>query len=155
MFRKLSMSMFVLPLVAVASHTQAGPVMMRDARIPITVTEKERIHVLAEMREFLHGLHSIQLALARNDMKAVALVANAMGSFVNKMPPGLRDRLPEEFVQLAIGQHEVFRVIARDAEAKSDIGYTLGQVAESITYCSGCHDTYKFQVGRVIQPGAQ
>jgi len=147
--RKISTLCAALCMTLLAVPSLAAPGTVRDVRIPIIVTESERAYMLAEMREFLHGLHSIQLALARGDMKAVALVAGPMGSLEHKIPPALKDRLPEEFLQLAIGQHEVFQVIARDAEAKQDIKHTLGQVAEAITYCSGCHDTFRIQAGRI------
>ena len=149
MSRKMSALLMTLLVAVAVPQVEAAPNMMRENRIPITVTEAERLHVLTEMREFLHGMHSLQLAMARNDMKAVALVAGDMGALLDKVPPGLRERLPPEFLELAIGQHEVFQAIARDAKAKGDMFTTLGQVGEALTYCSGCHDTYRFQVGRI------
>lgn len=119
-----------------------------DSRVVIRVSETERNLVLEEMREFLHGLHSIQLALARKDMNGVALAAGPMGLILHRMPAAMRERVPEAFVQMGLGQHEIFEVIARDAVAKNDLAHTLGQVGEALTYCSGCHDTYRFVVGR-------
>lgn len=126
----------------------------RDNRAVIVVNERERNLVLEEMREFLHGLYSIQMALGRKDMRGVALAAQPMGMILHRIPPAMRERLPETFVQIGLGQHEIFEVIARDALAKNDIDLTLGQVAEALTYCSGCHDTYRFVLGKPGKAGA-
>lgn len=120
-----------------------------DNRIPIMVTSQERAQFLAEMRTFLHGLHNIFHALARQDMKAVAGQARPLGMALHQMPPTLRERLPLAYVEMGRGLHEVFDVIARDAELKADLALTLSQLAEAMSYCSGCHDTYRLQVGRV------
>ncbi|MBK6741934.1 MAG: hypothetical protein IPG66_02755 [Hydrogenophilales bacterium] len=138
-------SLVLLPTGLQAGHPAVPAV---DNRAVIVVSEVERNLVMEEMREFLHGLHSIQLALARKDMNGVALAARPMGLILHRMPQAMRERVPQTFVQLGLGQHEIFEVIARDAVAKNDVNQTLGQVAEALTYCSGCHDTYRFVVGR-------
>jgi hypothetical protein len=117
-----------------------------DNRIAINVSQAEKNHVLTEMREFLHGFHSINLALARQDMKVLALTARPMGPLLERLPESLRDRLPEEFTQLAIAMNEAFQNLARNAEQSSDMKQTHENLAEVMTYCSGCHDTYRFNV---------
>ncbi len=129
-----------------AQLVSAAPLNGTDNRIPINVTSQERSHLLAEMRSFLQGLHNIFHALARNDMKAVAVEARPLGKVLHHMPPGMRERVPLAYVEMGWGLHEVFDVIARDAEAKADPTLTLGQLAEALSYCSGCHDTYRLQV---------
>jgi hypothetical protein len=119
---------------------------MPDNRVVIPVSNNERNQVLADMREFLHGLHNINHALARKDMKAVAVTARPMGPLLDRIPASLKDRLPEEFIQLTIAQNEAFKTLARDAETKGEVSVALDQMAEIITYCSGCHDTYRFDV---------
>jgi hypothetical protein len=125
---------------------QAAPA--NDIRAVINVSESERSLVLEEMRDFLHGLHSISMALGRRDMNGVALAARPMGMIMHRIPKSMQERLPEAFVQMGLGQHEIFEVIARDAVIKKDPELTLGQLSEALTYCSGCHDTYRFVVGR-------
>lgn len=142
-------SLTLLPAAAQSAPPRMPAV---DNRVVIVVSETERSLLMEEMREFLHGLHSIQLALARKDMNGVALAAKPMGMILHRMPAAMRERVPETFVQLGMGQHEVFEVIARDAVAKNDVNHTLGQVAEALTYCSGCHDTYRVVVGRTGKP---
>lgn len=134
--------------IAAAAEPGAIPSNGADNRIPVTVTSQERAHVLAEMRTFLQGLHNIFNALARSDMKAVAVEARPLGKVLDHMPRGMRERLPLAYIEMGLGLHEVFDVIARDAEAKADPSMTLGQLGEAMTYCSGCHDTYRLQVGK-------
>lgn len=129
-----------------AQLVSAAPLNGTDNRIPINVTSQERSHLLAEMRTFLQGLHNIFHALARKDMKAVAVEARPLGKVLHHMPPGMRERVPLAYVEMGWGLHEVFDVIARDAEAKADPSLTLSQLAEALAYCSGCHDTYRLQV---------
>ncbi len=119
-----------------------------DRRVVIPVTDIERSQVLEEMREFLHGLHSITMALGRRDMDGVALSSRSLGLIMNRIPKSMHERLPESFVQLGLGQHEVFEVITRDALIKKDPDHTLGQLGEAMTYCSGCHDSHRFVTGR-------
>lgn len=138
-----------LALVAVlvfAQHAVPAPIAGTDNRIPIHVSSQARNHLLAEMRTFLQGLHNIFHALARKDMKAVAVEARPLGKVLHHMPPEMRERVPLAYIEMGWGLHEVFDVIARDAEAKADPFLTLSQLAEAMSYCSGCHDTYRLQV---------
>lgn len=140
-------SSLVLALALVSAQpVSAASLNATDNRIPISVTSQERSHLLAEMRTFLQGLHNIFHALARKDMKAVAVEARPLGKVLHQMPAELRERLPLAYVEMGWGLHEVFDVIARDAEAKADPFLTLDQLAEAMSYCSGCHDTYRLQV---------
>ncbi len=141
-----------LTLIVPVSLADAPMRTMPDNRMVIPVTSSERNQVLSEMREFLHGLHNIHHALARKDMKAVALTAKPMGPLLSRIPPSLKERLPEEFTELAIAQGEAFRTLVRDAENKGDVSTALEQTAEIITYCSGCHDTYRFEVKAPLRP---
>jgi parvulin-like peptidyl-prolyl isomerase len=134
------------PAVAADSYTS------RDIRQPIIVTAKERNQFLFEMRELLHGLFNLHLALSKNDFKAAAVAARPIGHFMEHVPDALRERLPTEYVQLAIAMEESFHALARTAEEKQDMSAIQAQLAESMTYCSGCHDTFRFEVRGVI-PG--
>jgi cytochrome c556 len=123
-----------------------------DKRIAINLSANEKNQILAEMREFLHGFHGIHLAMARQDMKTVALTARPMGALLDRIPVGMKERLPEEFTQLAIAMNEAFQAVAHDAENNGDISKTHENLAEVMTYCSGCHDTYRFNI---ISPRAR
>ncbi len=117
-----------------------------DQRSPITVSAKERNQILYEMREFLHGLFNIHQAMARNDMKAVATEAKPLGQMVHRLPASVTDKMPEGFMQMGLAMHEAFDHLAKTAETKPEFAPMQYQMAEIMTYCSGCHDTYRLEV---------
>lgn len=135
-----------LALFCLSTNALALSPTTQDNRIPIVVTPDERNQLLYEMREFLHGLFNMHNALAAKDMKAVAVSTLPMAGLLDRLPGSVKAKLPEEFTQIAIGMHETLRVIARDAETKGDMSLTQSQMAELMTYCSGCHDTYRVEV---------
>lgn len=117
-----------------------------DHRIPIELTARERNQILYEMREFLHGLHNIHHALARGDIKAVGLEAQPMGESMARIPANVRDRLPEGFMQMSLAMQEAFVALRKEADNGGNPKAVQVQMAEIMTYCSGCHDTYRFEV---------
>lgn len=144
----LTLSLLCSASLALGQSPRALP----DNRIAIPVSKSERNQVLTEMREFLHGLHNIQYALARKDMKGVSVMARPMGPLLDRLPGSLREKLPEEFTQMAIAQNEAFQSLAKIAENQGDVPAALEQTAEILTYCSGCHDTYRFEVSLPAKP---
>jgi recombinational DNA repair protein RecR len=143
-----------LTLAAAATVTspvwaQSSSAMQTDRRIAINVSQAEKNQVLSEMREFLHGYHSLNSAMARQDMKALGITARPMGALLDRMPVKLKERLPEEFTQLAIAMNVAFQNLARDAEDNGDMRKAHENLAEVMTYCSGCHDTYRFNVAPI------
>lgn len=152
MLSKASWGLFAL-FFAIAMPASAGDsYTARDIRQPIIVTAKERNQFLFEMRELLHGLFNLHLALSKNDFPATAVAARPIGHLIEKTPASLRDRLPEEYVQIGIAMQESFDLLAKIAEEKKDMAAIQAQLAESMTYCSGCHDAYRFEV-RAVVPG--
>lgn len=117
----------------------------QDNRIAIQVSPSERNQMLYEMRDFLHSLFNMHNALAKHDMKAVAVSTTPMSGLLERLSPNIRAKLPMEFSQMAIGMNELLTVMARDAKTKGDMSLTQSQMAELMTYCSGCHDTFRFE----------
>jgi cytochrome c556 len=117
-----------------------------DNRISIQVTQSERNQVLYEMREFLHSLFNMDNALAKNDVKSLSVLATPLAGLLERLPASITKKAPEEFIQLAQGMNDQVKIIAQDAETKADRDLALGQVADLMTYCSGCHDTFRFEV---------
>jgi hypothetical protein len=154
MLRALVALMFaVLWGTAMATDSAEGlPYVASDHRIVIQVTPEERHQVLYAMREFLHDLYNIDLALSQKDMRSVATSAEPLSEILDRLPAGLRGRLPEPFLEIANGQREIFQVIERDAKSKAEVSLTLSQMAEAMTYCSGCHDTFRFQPNLLNSP---
>jgi hypothetical protein len=137
---------FALLLMTPVGLAQSAGRSAQDIRLIIPVSAAERNQVLEDMRGFLHGLHNIQNALARKDMKGMAVTAKDMMPMLERMPPSLKERFPEEFSQMAIAQSEAFQSLARIGENNGEVSAALEQTAEILTYCSGCHDTYRFEV---------
>ncbi len=135
-----------IALLCISTQALAMSPTAQDNRIAIMVTAQERNQVLYEMREFLHGLFNMHNALSSKDMKAVAISTLPMAGLLDRLPAGVRSNAPETFTQIAIGMQEALQVIARDAETKGDMSLTQSQMAELMTYCSGCHDTFRFEV---------
>jgi hypothetical protein len=135
-----------IALICFSTGALALSPMTVDNRIPIHVSPSERNHILFEMRDYLHGLFNLHNALASQDMKAFATSIQPMGGLLEHLPGNLKDRLPEEFTQIAIGMSEVIKVMARDAQTRGDMSLTQSQMAELMTYCSGCHDTFRFEI---------
>lgn len=142
----MSRSLAAIALFCITTSALALSPTAQDNRIAITVTPQERNQVLYEMREFLHGLFNMHNALAGKDMKAVAVSTLPMAGLLDRLPTGVKAKMPEEFTQMALGMQEALKVIARDAETRGDMSLTQSQMAELMTYCSGCHDTFRFEV---------
>jgi len=146
--------LFLLALLSISFvapvHGAADPV--QDHRIIIPVSKPERNLLLREMREFLHGLHAIQYALASKDSKTLDLVARDMAPRLERLPANLRERFPDDFTQLAIALQEAFLALARMSGPGLQVNAALEQTGEILTYCSGCHDTYRFEVRAPPKP---
>jgi hypothetical protein len=136
----------LVSLIAVAQMTHADTYTAKDLRIAIPVTAEERNQTLYEMRELLHGLFFINSALSNNDFKTMIAQAKPVGPLLNKFPDSMKARLPEEFVQLGNGLHEAFDNLVRNAQDHQSLALSLRDQSEILTYCSGCHDMYRFEV---------
>jgi hypothetical protein len=136
----------LVSLIAVPQMTHADTYTAKDLRIAIPVTAEERNQTLYEMREVLHGLLFINSALSNKDFKAMIAQAKPAGPLLNRFPDSMKARLPEEFVQLGNGLHEAFDNMVRNAQDHQSLALSLRDQSEILTYCSGCHDMYRFEV---------
>lgn len=146
MARKASWFALALLFATGAQATEPSNYTSRDIRHPIQVTVEERNQTLFEMRDLLHGLFNLHLALSKNDFLGAAVAARPIGNMFERIPASLRERLPVEYLQLSIAMRESFDILAREAETKKDMSAVQSQLAETMTYCSGCHDTYRFEI---------
>lgn len=144
----MSRRIMAIALLCLTANAPAQPPTAKDNRIPIQVSPSERNQVLYEMRDILHSLFNIHNALAKRDMKAVAVSTGPMIGMLERLPAEVRAKLPENYTLLALGMNETLTAMARDAESKGDMSLTQSQMAEMMTYCSGCHDTYRFELPR-------
>jgi len=124
----------------VVGSTQEAP----DGRIAVLLDPAERALMLREMREFVVGVQLVADVLARDDMKAVAKAASAMGTArSHDVPAGMIGKLPLPFKTLAFDVHRAFDTMALDAEGIAMPKHTLGQLAELLQKCAACHASYR------------
>lgn len=117
-----------------------------ETRLGIVVRPNERTRILTNMRRYLTGIQEMTQALARDDMKAAAAAARAMGSInLYEVRLMFANEAGVDFRQLAFSVHKDFDRVAKDAEEKKDGKLMLGQVAEIIKKCVHCHETYRLQ----------
>lgn len=115
-----------------------------EGRAAILLEPGERALVLREMRGFVGGLQRMADALSRDDMKAVAEVARALGTpKTHDAPVSMMGKLPLEFKTLAFGVHGDFDAIAAAAEGAGTPKRTLGQLSEVLQKCTACHERYQ------------
>lgn len=127
----------------VAGSVEPAP----DGRQAIVLQPAERAFALGEMRGFVAGLQQMTAALARDDMKATAAAARQMGmSAAHSAPAAMVGKLPLEFKTLGFSVHRDFDAIALDAESLGDPRHTLTQLADTLSKCVACHNTYQFKV---------
>jgi hypothetical protein len=116
---------------------------LADGRVAVMLEPAERGLLLSEMRGFVAGLQTLTDALAREDMKAAAAAARAMGTArSHDVPAAMIGKLPLEFKTLAMGVHRGFDTMAADAEAMGLPRHSLAQLADVLQKCVACHATY-------------
>ncbi|MDE1948280.1 MAG: hypothetical protein KGI35_06675 [Burkholderiales bacterium] len=126
----------------VAGSVQMGP----DGRSSILLEPAEREFVLKQMRGLVASLQSITEALARDDMKAVAKSARAMGmADAGDAPAALVGKLPLAFKTQGFGMHRDFDRIAADAESQGGRQHALAQLAAVLNRCVACHAAYRIE----------
>ena len=141
----MSRHLATIALLCFSTTTLALSPTAQDNRMAIQVSSGERNQILFEMRDFLHGLFNVNNALANKDMKELAISATPIAGLMERLPIQTKAHLPEEFTQMAIGMSELVNVLVRDAQTKGDVSLTQSQLAELISYCSGCHDSYRLE----------
>lgn len=123
-----------------------------DDRQVLTLTEMQRNHVLTEMRAMLSGTQNILAALSADKMEVAAEQARLLGlDMKHKVENHMMGVLPNEFMQLGMGVHRDFDVIAADARSLKDSKHTLRQLSEAMSKCVACHDSYQIQTVNATQ----
>ncbi len=118
-----------------------------DGRTAILFQAGERNLMLGEMREFVAALQAISDGLAREDMKAVARAARAVGtSKAGDVPLSMLAKLPIGFKSMAVSTHRGFDAIARDADAGAPPKHTLELLSGTLQNCVACHASYQVTI---------
>lgn len=144
----IALTLCVLSFSTLAADASQQDI-MSDKRIVIPVSSSERNLVLYEMRAFLQGLYNIHNAMADRDTKRLALSARNLAPLLKRVPSSMHDRLPVEFLELSNAMRESFNAMAEAAEANKEVCEIEKHLAETMAYCAGCHETFRFQVRNV------
>jgi hypothetical protein len=132
----------------VHQHAIAAPT---DARTLVRLPEPMRIHALANMRDHLHTLQSINDALARQAFGEAADLAEQRLGMTSLDAHGAADLaayMPQGMQDIGSRMHRAasrFAIAAQNADVGSDVRPALGALGEVMQQCVGCHAAYRFQ----------
>ncbi|HEY9079862.1 hypothetical protein [Magnetovibrio sp.] len=140
--KTIGLSLTFAAALLVASVSGASSARAEDDRQEIVVSAEQRDFMMAEMRQFLVVVQDIVLAMAENDMAAVAEAGHSMRMGQGGgAAMGMGQVLPLEFRQMARGTHMAFEELAQAAEFGPE--GVLENLGTLMSNCTGCHATYK------------
>ena len=113
-------------------------------RKPIDVSAEQRAFVLQEMRAFLEATQDVLLAVADNDMGAVADVARTMAPSKASADMGINHVMPQEFRELGQSTHQAFADLAQSAQFGSNA--VVADLGNLMTNCTNCHAAFRLVV---------
>jgi len=136
---------FIAVLVATGGIAKAQP----ESRQLIELPPMMRQHMLANMRDHLNTLHSIQAALAKKDYdKASDLAEQRLG--MSSMPmhgaAHMAPFMPQPMQAIGTEMHHAasqFAVIAKESSVDGDMARALGALSKVTEQCIACHSSYR------------
>lgn len=142
----IALLVLVIAVMAYKIVVVGSTVKGEDGRTAILFSAGERDRMLGEMREFVAALRSVLDGLARDDMKAVARAAHAVGTMkADDVPVSMLAKLPLGFKAMAISTHRGFDAIAKDAESGGTPRHALEQLSDTLQNCVACHASYQIK----------
>ena len=132
-------------------HPHAQQAAPTDARTLVKLPEPMRVHALANMRDHLQTLLTINDALARGAFDDAANVAErrlGMTSLDAHGAAELAPHLPQGMQDIGTQMHRAasrFAITAQNAGVGGDAQPALRALGEVMQQCVGCHAAYRFQ----------
>lgn len=114
-----------------------------DTRRQISLTPAERDAVLAEMRTMLGSVSGVLHGLTAHDRQAIEKAARASGMAM-AVDPMLKQKLPQQFLELGMATHRKFDQLADLARTPAPADDVLRSLADVTTSCVACHAMYRF-----------
>jgi len=114
-----------------------------DTRRQISLTPAERDAVLAEMRTMLGSVSGVLHGLTAQDRQAIEKAARASGMAM-AVDPMLKQKLPQQFLELGMATHRKFDQLADLARTPAPADAVLRSLADVTTSCVACHAMYRF-----------
>jgi cytochrome c556 len=124
---------------AAATHGQQ----VTETRRQISLTPAERDAVLAEMRTMLGSVSGVLHGLTAHDRQAIEQAARASGMAM-AVDPMLKQKLPQQFLELGMATHRKFDQLADLARTPAPEDDVLRSLADVTTSCVACHAMYRF-----------
>ena len=128
-------------------HPQAAAA---DARTLVSLPEPMRVHALANMRDHLQTLQTVNDALARGAFDEAANVAERRLGMTSLGAHGAADlapHLPQGMQDIGTQMHRAasrFAITAQNAGVGGDVQPALRALGEIMQQCVGCHAAYRF-----------
>jgi cytochrome c556 len=120
-----------------------------DPRQAAVRSESERLFILDQMRLFLSSIQAITADLATGDAAGVAAEAAARGRRANatlSLPPGLGAKETPAWKTMMGGARNGFDGLSDLARAGAPTPRLLASLAETMSNCVACHQTYHLVV---------
>ncbi len=118
-----------------------------DGRTVVLLLPDERNLVLAEMRVLLETVQAITEAATEGDLAAASEHATTMGMVAaGGVPAPTMAKLPLEFKSLGMATHQAFDELALSATVSEDPLEVLGELADLMNNCTGCHSIYRLGI---------
>lgn len=120
-----------------------------DARVAVDMPPMLRAHMLANMRDHMAAVQEILDALARDDAKHAAAVAEERLGMSSLPAHGAHDVapfMPPAMQEIGTAMHRAasrFAVTVRDAEVAGDLRRAIDGVAQVTAQCVACHAAYR------------
>ncbi len=133
-----------LTLTSLLAAIPATSFAVDDERNTIVLRPNEQSMMLEDMRNYLHGIKKITLAIAKEDLKGIERAARSMGEIaIYKVKPTMNPTLVPKFRKLGFELHTKFESLADSAAAGDRTPLQLlGDLSLLMTQCVKCHESY-------------
>lgn len=149
MRHRLVSIMIIQCLVVVVLMSRATADEAADTREAVQRTQAEKDFVLDQMRLFLTSIVGVEEGLGSGDMDQVAREAAARGRKANAAlarPPALGAKESDAWKSMIGSVRSGFDQIADEAIARAPAAKINKTLAETMTSCVACHQTYRIAV---------
>ena len=138
-----------LAVVALVTFPGTASMAQTDTRQLVELPPMMSQHMLANMRDHLMAINTIQQALANADFDTAAEVAEkrlGMSSLATHGASHMAPYMPEEMQAIGTRMHHAasqFAVIANETAVDGNMDRAIGGLAQVTNQCVACHNAYR------------
>jgi len=139
----------LLLLTAFSIFTGAASVAEEDSRQLVELPPMMSQHMLANMRDHLMAINTIQQALADADFDSAADAAEKRLGFSSLTAHGaahMAPYMPQPMQEIGTGMHRAasrFAVIAQESAVDGNMQRAIGALAQVTHHCVACHNGFR------------